>query len=95
MEAASQKLAVVASEFAGIPEFIRDGIEGALVAPGDWEALSNAINLLAREPERRAALGEAAFARLHRDFSMDSGIDELEERFRAIVGDRAREPAVP
>ena len=95
MEAASQKLAVVASDFAGIPEFIRDGIEGALVAPGDWEALSNAINLLARDPERRAALGEAAFARLHQDFSMDGGIDELEERFRAIVGDPAREPAVP
>jgi glycosyltransferase involved in cell wall biosynthesis len=95
MEAASQKLAVVASDFAGIPEFIRDGIEGALVAPGDWEALSNAINLLARDPERRAALGEAAFARLRDDFAMDGGIDELETKFQAIVGGPAREPAVP
>jgi glycosyltransferase involved in cell wall biosynthesis len=95
MEAASQKLAIVASSFAGIPEFIGDGAEGVLVRPGDWEALSNAVNLLAREPERRAALGEAAFERLRRDFSMDGGIDTLEERFRAIVGDPAPAPALP
>ena len=57
MEAASQKLAIVATDFAGIPEFIRPGIDGVLVPPGEWESLSNAINLLAREPERRVALG--------------------------------------
>jgi glycosyltransferase involved in cell wall biosynthesis len=93
MEAASQKLAIVASDFAGIPEFIRDGVEGQLVPAGDWGALSNAINLLSRDPERRAALGEAAFARLRDDFSMDGGIDRLEQRFRALLGDSAKEPA--
>jgi glycosyltransferase involved in cell wall biosynthesis len=93
MEAASQKLAIVASDFAGIPEFIRDGIEGQLVPTGDWGALSNAINLLSRDPERRAALGEAAFARLRDDFSMDGGIDRLEQRFRALLGEPAKEPA--
>ncbi|QFU15950.1 glycosyltransferase family 4 protein [Microvirga thermotolerans] len=84
MEAASQKLAIVASDFAGIPEFIRDGSEGQLVPPGDWEALSNALNLLAREPGRRHAYGAAAFERLRRDFSMEGGIDALEARFRAL-----------
>src|SRR5918997_5902515 len=53
MEAASQRLAIVATDFAGIPEFVRDGIDGDLVPPGDWAALSNALNLLARDPERR------------------------------------------
>src|SRR5919112_789983 len=55
-----QALAAVATDFAGIPEFIRSGTEGVLVAPSDWEALSNALNLLAREPERRRTLGSAA-----------------------------------
>jgi glycosyltransferase involved in cell wall biosynthesis len=85
MEAASQKLAIVASDFAGIPEFIRDGTDGVLVLPGDWEALSNAINLLAREPERRVALADSAFDRLRHDFSMEGGIDLIEERFRALL----------
>jgi glycosyltransferase involved in cell wall biosynthesis len=90
MEAASQGLASVATDFAGIPEFIRDGIEGRLVPAGDWEALSNAINLLGRDPERRARLGAAAYKRLQGDFGM-AGADLLAARFRTVV---AREPAV-
>jgi glycosyltransferase involved in cell wall biosynthesis len=50
MEAASQELAIVATRFAAIPEFIRSEQEGVLVAPGDWEALSNALNLLVPRP---------------------------------------------
>jgi glycosyltransferase involved in cell wall biosynthesis len=85
MEAATQKLAILATDFAGIPEFIRADREGVLVPPGDWEALSNALNLLARDPALRARLGEAASARLRREFSMEAGIDGLERRFRAAV----------
>ncbi|RDI58619.1 glycosyltransferase family 4 protein [Microvirga subterranea] len=92
MEAASQKLAILATDFAGIPEFIRDGTEGQLVPPGDWEALSNALNLLAREPERRKAMGDAAYERLRHDFSMEGGIDDLEHRFRALVENGSKDP---
>lgn len=92
MEAASQSLAIVATDFAGIPEFIRHGAEGELVPPGDWEALSNALNLLAREPERRKALGAAAFQRLRHDFSMEGGIDALESRLRSHLGNSVSEP---
>jgi glycosyltransferase involved in cell wall biosynthesis len=81
MEAASQKLAIVSTDFAGIPEFIRPGQEGVLVQPGDWEALSNAINLAARDPSARSAYGEAAYERLRREFSMEGGVDELARRF--------------
>lgn len=89
MEAASQGLAIVATDFAGIPEFIRDGIEGQLVPPGRWEALSNAINLLARDPARRSALGAAACERLTREFSATGGLDLLERKFRALADVRA------
>jgi glycosyltransferase involved in cell wall biosynthesis len=89
LEAASQRLAVVATDFAGIPEFIRSGVEGELVAPADWEALSNAINLLARDPARREDLGRAAFERLKREFAMDAGIDVLAARFRSVLSDEA------
>lgn len=92
MEAASQELAIVATDFAGIPEIIRSGAEGELVAPGDWEALSNALNLLARDPERRSTLGSAAFTRLRGDFSMEGGIDVLEARLRAVTENPQREP---
>jgi glycosyltransferase involved in cell wall biosynthesis len=95
MEAASQGLAVVATDFAGIPEFVRADREGILVPPGDWEALSNALNLLSRDPETRRRLGAAAYERLRTAFSMEGGIDELERRFRAAVEDPAPQPALP
>ena len=87
MEAASQGLAIVATDFAGIPEFIRDDAEGRLVPPGDWEALSNALNLAIREPAERARLGAAAFERLRRDFSMEGGIDLLADGLGAAAVD--------
>ena len=96
MEAASQELPIIASDFAGIPEFVRDGREGELVPPGDWSALSNAINLMARDPERRRALGLAARQRLVAEFGMDAGADWLARRFHEHLGDgAAREVRVP
>ena len=47
MEAASQALPIVATDFAGIPEFVRDGVEGLLVPPGDVAALAQALAELA------------------------------------------------
>ena len=91
MEAASQGLAIVATDFAGIPEFIRDGVEGRLVREGDWEALSNALNLLGRDPDRRARLGAAALGRLRQDFGTSRGADCLAARFRALL---VTEPAI-
>lgn len=85
MEAAAQELAIVATDFAGIPEFIRTGVEGELVPAGDWEALSNAINLLARDPSGRDRLGAAAFRRLRAEFSSEPGLDVLEAKLRASL----------
>jgi glycosyltransferase involved in cell wall biosynthesis len=95
MEAASQELAIVATNFAAIPEFLRDGHEGVLVPPNDWAALANAINLLSRDPDRRAALGRAARLRLVSQFGSEAGIDALEERLRATLGPQPQIPARP
>jgi glycosyltransferase involved in cell wall biosynthesis len=95
MEAASQELAIVATDFAAIPEFVRDGSDGVLVPPNDWAALANAINLLSRDPDRRAALGRAARLRLVAQFGSEAGIDALEERFRGTLGRQPQIPARP
>jgi glycosyltransferase involved in cell wall biosynthesis len=89
MEAASQGLPIVATDFAGIPEFVRDGVEGLLVPPGDVAALAAALNELAGAPGRRATLGEAAFARLTQAFSAEAGLDKV----AAMLNRSARESA--
>ena len=85
LEAASQRVAIVASDFSGIPEFIRDGVEGRLTPMGDIPALARAVETLARDPTARAALGYAAFRRLRRDFGSAAGLDRLARRFRSLL----------
>ena len=92
LEAASQGLAIVATDFAGIPELIRGGREGELVPAGDWASLSNAVNLLARDPLRRERLGAAAYDRLRRDFSAEGTLDLLAARLRELLGERTASP---
>lgn len=89
MEAASQGLPIVATDFAGIPEFVRDGVEGLLVPPGDVAALAGALNALAGSPEKRAALGDAAYARLTHDFSAGAGLDRVVAMLRRSAGEGA------
>lgn len=86
MEAASQGLAILATDFAGIPEFIRDGLDGDLVPPGDWETLSNALNLLIRDATRREGFGASAFDRLRRHFSAEGGLDRIAARLTSSGG---------
>jgi glycosyltransferase involved in cell wall biosynthesis len=89
MEAASQALPIVATDFAGIPEFVRPGVEGLLVAPGDRDALAAALLELGASPQRRAALGEAAFARLTGAFSARAGLERIAALLRDSAGERA------
>ena len=79
LEAMSQRRAVLATAVAAIPEAITDGLSGALVPPGDPEALARRLAALIAEPWARAALGDAGAERVRRDFD-----------FRRCVGGIAR-----
>ncbi len=89
MEAASQALPIVATDFAGIPEFVRQGVEGVLVAPGDVSGLAEALEALARDPARRAGLGLAAHERLTTAFSAQAGLDRILALLRSSSGGAA------
>lgn len=82
MEAQSQRLAVVATNLAGIAELVLPGETGLLVPPAAPENLSGALLRLMRDPALRERLAEAGFQRVRREFSLDRGIDDLERRFR-------------
>lgn len=86
MEAASQALPIVATDFAGIPEFVRDGVEGLLVPPRDVDALAKCLGELARDPARRLALGGAAYKRLRENFSADAGVDHVHQALLRSLG---------
>jgi glycosyltransferase involved in cell wall biosynthesis len=51
---------VIATAVGGVPEVVRDGENGLLVAPGDPDALANAIGRFFADDALRARLSEAA-----------------------------------
>ena len=81
IEAQSQRLACIATNVSGIPELIEQEVTGLLAPPADPVALARVVEMLIRDPARRAALGAAGEHRVRNLFAMKSGIDLLAERF--------------
>jgi glycosyltransferase involved in cell wall biosynthesis len=72
LEAASSGRPLVVSDVPGCRQFLRDGLEGFLVPPGDPHALAQQIARLAADPELRARLGAAARRRLLENYTTDA-----------------------
>jgi glycosyltransferase involved in cell wall biosynthesis len=60
LEAAACGIPAVATRIAGVPEIVRDGLTGRVVAPGDAVALADALLSMMTSPSRRARMGAAA-----------------------------------
>lgn len=82
MEAQSQRLPVIATNLAGIPELVIDGETGTLVPPDDAPALGAAIERLLRDASLRDSMAAAGYARVRGLFAMERGVADLEGRFR-------------
>jgi colanic acid/amylovoran biosynthesis glycosyltransferase len=70
MEAMATGLPVIASAIMGVGELVEDGATGVLVRPGRPDLLANALEELARAPDRRQALGRAGRARVAAEFEL-------------------------
>lgn len=69
LEAMAHGLPVVATRAGGIPDKVRDGESGRLVAPGDVPALAAAIAELAASAPLRRAFGERGRERAQSEFA--------------------------
>lgn len=72
LQASTARVPIVASRVGGIPEAVRDGDNGLLVAPGDVAGLAGAINTLLDDADLRRRMGEAGRALMLREFSVDA-----------------------
>jgi glycosyltransferase involved in cell wall biosynthesis len=69
MEAAAAGLPVIATTVGYLAEQVQDGVTGYLVAPGDEQALAEAVLRLVRDPSRRRTMGAAARRRAEQRFN--------------------------
>jgi len=80
MEAMAAGVPVISTSVSGIPELVRDGVNGRLVAPGDPVALADAIQSLLGDPTLSARL-----------FNVDREAEKLLRCFEIARGRRDRQ----
>jgi colanic acid/amylovoran biosynthesis glycosyltransferase len=81
MEAMAMEVPCVSTFVAGIPELIRNEIDGILVAPSDDQELARAVQRLIDDPELRRRLGAAGRRRIIEKYDLDRNIARLAEIF--------------
>lgn len=86
LEAMSYGLPVIASRAGGIPELVRDGVDGILVDAGDVGAIGAAVLRLAIDPAERARMGDAARRRVESHFSDRQLLPEIDRLYERVQG---------
>lgn len=88
LEAMSQGLPVIASDWGGPRDYI-DETTGILVAPSPREGfaarLADAMCRLAADPDLRVAMGQSGADRIHRDFDWDRKAIEIERVYAGAL----------
>lgn len=86
LEAMASGIPVVASRTGGIPEIVRDGVEGHLVEPGDVDGFVQAILALVENPDERKAMGQRARQRIAEDFSQSAMLEKYVKLYEQLAG---------
>lgn len=81
MEAMSMEIPCVSTCIAGIPELIRNGIDGLLVPASDLNALVGAIARLMDDSQLRNRLARSGRSQVLEHFNLDRNVDELARLF--------------
>ena len=82
MEAMASGLPCVTTRITGIPELIRDGVDGILVPPSDAAALAAALRRLIDDPACRTGLGLAGRSRILEAWNLERNTARLAHVFR-------------
>jgi colanic acid/amylovoran biosynthesis glycosyltransferase len=83
MEAMAMRIPCIATRITGVPELIRDGIDGLLVTPSNPEELTTAIARLMDDTELRRRLAEAGQRQVKEKYNLHTNIQLLAEVFKS------------
>jgi glycosyltransferase involved in cell wall biosynthesis len=87
MEAMAMEIPCIATWVAGVPELIRGGVDGLLVAPGDVQSLSREIMRLMNDAALRRRLGQSGRLQVLEGYDVEVNVRRLAEVFtRRLAG---------
>lgn len=78
IEAMAQGLPVVATKVGAIPDIVEDGVNAALVQPGDVDALASALTWFLGSPDRRAQAGQRSRELVTERYTWDAVLARME-----------------
>lgn len=85
MEAMAKELPVISTRVMGIPELVEDGVSGLLIPPANLDALVQAMERLAKDPELRLRLGKAGREKVIADYNLETNVPKLAQVLREMI----------
>jgi glycosyltransferase involved in cell wall biosynthesis len=85
LEAAACGVPIIASRAGGMPEIVKDGVNGFLIEPGDGKALGVHLDQLLSEPEVAKKMGQAGLALVHERFAIAGMVAGNDALYRALT----------
>jgi glycosyltransferase involved in cell wall biosynthesis len=85
IESLASGTAVVANRVGGVPDVVRDGVDGFLVEPGDIDAAAARLAELAVDPALRTRLGASGRTRALERYSVARLVDDVDRLYRSLL----------
>jgi glycosyltransferase involved in cell wall biosynthesis len=85
IEALAAGTPVAAYGVGGVPDVVRDGVDGFVVPPGDTAALTERIATLAADPTLRARMGAAGRERVLERYGVGRLLDDVDRLYRDTI----------
>jgi glycosyltransferase involved in cell wall biosynthesis len=85
IEALASGTPVVANRVGGVPDVVRDGVDGFLVEHGDVEGAGGRLAALAEDARLRVKLGDAGRARVVERYAVARLVDDVDRLYRALL----------
>jgi glycosyltransferase involved in cell wall biosynthesis len=76
---------VVATEVGGVPDVVRDGVDGFLVRPGDVDAMADRLARLAADADLRRRMGEAGAASVRERYAVERLLADMDALYRRLL----------
>ncbi len=85
IEALAAGRPVVATNVGGVRDVVDEGVSGFLVRRGDTHAIAERLEVLARDPVRRSAMGEAGRTRVLERYAVSRLVDDVDALYRTLL----------